>query len=83
MGYGRLLNESRGDLVENPLSVGEVVKLRGSRSRVRMVVEEVEGGGSVKVVWQDELGVLHEGQEFRTGVLERVGGRGSFFGLRR
>lgn len=80
MGYGKLLNESRGDFVRNPINVGEMVRMR-SGGPVMTVVGEVGGGGTnVKVVWQDRVGVVHR-EEVEEGILERAGR--SFFGLRR
>lgn len=78
MGYGRLLNESRGDFVRNPIEVGEKVRMRSGGPV--MVVVGGAGEGGLRVVWQDRVGVVHR-EEVEAGILERA--RGSFFGLRR
>ena len=77
LGYARILNTARGDLYENPLRVGEVVRLRSGG--VSMTVVEIMEE-KVKVVWQDGMGVVH-GDQFGPEILRRVGR--SFFGRRR
>lgn len=76
LGYARILQTARGDLYENPLRVGEVVRLRSGGSAMT-VVEVLED--KVKVVWQDSTGVIH-GDQFGPGLLERSVRKRSFFG---
>ena len=80
LGYARILQTARGDLYDNPLRVGEVVRLRSGGNL--MTVVEFADGGKCKVVWQDQLGVVH-GDQFGPELLERAKARRSFFGLRR
>ena len=54
LGYARVLNQSRGDILENPLRVGELVRLRSGGPV--MVVMQV-GDSEVGVTWMDRGGV--------------------------
>jgi uncharacterized protein YodC (DUF2158 family) len=79
LSYARILNESRGDLVENPLKVGEVVKLkRGGPVMTVSIINEVEE--VVRVVWHGKSGEV-QSQDFSPELLQRAGRR--FFGRRR
>lgn len=70
LGYARILNSSRGDLQENPLRVGELVRLR-SGGPVMVVVQLDEEGG-VSTRWHDRVGVLHNDHVFAMETLERA-----------
>lgn len=78
MGYAKMMNRVRGDLEENPLKAGELVRLK-SGGRV-MVIADVEADGSVAVQWQDRGGV-ERATLYRGEILRRVGR--SFFGIGR
>jgi uncharacterized protein YodC (DUF2158 family) len=79
LGYARILNQSRGDLVENPLKLGELVRLR-SGGPVMTVMQVREVDGAVDVVWHDRVGAEHA-SGYPMELLQRVGR--SFFGRRR
>lgn len=80
LGYARILNQSRGDLVENPLRVGEVVRFRSGGPA--MTVVGFVDGDRVDCLWADSVGASHR-ESFEVGILERASRRRSFFGLRR
>jgi uncharacterized protein YodC (DUF2158 family) len=77
LGYARLLNHTRGDLVESPLFIGELVKLKSGGPV--MVVDGVREDGTVSVAWTDKGGVAHA-SGYRVELLKRAAG---FFGRRR
>jgi uncharacterized protein YodC (DUF2158 family) len=77
LGYARVLNQTRGDLVERPLFIGELVKLRSGGPV--MVVEQVREDGTVAVTWMDRGGVAHA-NAYQPELLKRAAG---FFGRRR
>ena len=79
LGYARILNQSRGDLWENPLKVGELVKLRSGGPV--MTVSGMRDDGVIAVVWHDVGGAEHN-SGYPQELLRRTSGR-SFFGLRR
>lgn len=76
LGYARILEKSRGDLYENPLRIGEVVKLRSGGPAMTVVMMD---GERVGTQWLDDMGVLHSG-EFGVELVERTKVRRSFFG---
>ena len=69
MGYALVLNQSRGDILENPLQVGELVRLRsgGPVMTVAMVLGKEAEERVVTVVWHDRVG-----QEHTTGYLPEL-----------
>lgn len=79
LGYARILQQSRGDLWENPLRVGEVVSLKSGGPRMTVVEVGEKEGDMVRVVWLDGVGVMHT-EGFIPGLLERSGRKRSFFG---
>ena len=80
LGYARILNQSRGDLYENPLKPGELVQLRsGGPTMTVSAINEVDD--VVRVVWHGKRGEV-QAQEFSPELLQRSKRR-SFFGLRR
>lgn len=79
LGYARILNSTRGDLYENPLQTGELVKLKSGGSL--MTVTENQGEGMIAAMWSDKLGQMHTAI-FPEQLLQRAKRR-SFFGLRR
>lgn len=76
LGYARILQSARGDLWDNPLRVGEVVRLRSGGPA--MVVVDSDGG-EVQVSWADGMGAIQEGK-FKAELLARAKARRSFFG---
>lgn len=79
LGYARILNTTRGDLYENPLKVGELVKLRsGGPVMTVSIINEVDE--VVRVVWHGKSGEV-QAQDFSPELLQRA--RRSFFGRRR
>ena len=79
LGYGKVLQLARGDLYENPLRAGELVRLR-SGGPVMTVMHDGESPESVACVWHTGTGEVVT-RDFSTGLLERA--RKSFFGRRR
>lgn len=79
LGYARILNQSRGDLYENPLQGGELVKLKSGGPV--MTVTENQGEGMIAAMWADKVGQMHNAI-FPEQLLQRAKRR-SFFGLRR
>lgn len=79
LGYARILNQSRGDIYENPLQTGELVKLKSGGSL--MTVTENQGEGMIAAMWSDKQGAMHTAI-FPEQLLQRSKRR-SFFGLRR
>jgi uncharacterized protein YodC (DUF2158 family) len=77
LGYARILNTTRGDLYENPLQAGDLVRLR-SGGPVMTVRDEIEG--EVRVSWSDKGGEVHT-DRFPLETLKRAGT--GFFGRRR
>lgn len=72
LGYARVLNESRGDLVDRPPAVGELVRMRSGGPLMMMEATDEEDGESVSVVaWTDKLGVLHR-EKLPRGLLVRA-----------
>ena len=71
MGYAKMLNQERGDLVENPLGIGDLVRLK-SGGPVMVLMKEPQGDvGTVQVVWHDKVGQDHQG-EFKPQLLTRA-----------
>jgi uncharacterized protein YodC (DUF2158 family) len=79
LGYARVLNQSRGDLVEKPLQAGDLVRMK-SGGPVMTVSRVGETEGEVRASWHDKLGVVHS-ENFPIQMLQRAGR--SFFGRRR
>jgi uncharacterized protein YodC (DUF2158 family) len=82
LGYARVLNTSRGDLNENPLKVGELVRLRSGGPAMTVGKVEIGGEGETTVYasWHDKHGVV-QSTMFPVEMLKRVGR--SFFSRRR
>lgn len=75
LGYARILQSSRGDLYENPLRVGEVVRLRSGGPAMTVTgADEAE----VAVVWVNTGGQV-QAEKFQPELLERGKARRSFF----
>lgn len=79
LGYARILNTTRGDLYENPLKAGELVRLR-SGGPVMVVSEIGQHEGTVRTCWHDKNGMI-QSLDFPPELLMRAGR--SFFGRRR
>ena len=79
LGYARILNTTRGDLYENPLQVGELVKLK-SGGPVMTVSELDAPGGLIAVLWHDQYGLV-QSATFAPELLQRS--KRSFFFRRR
>lgn len=79
LGYARVLNEGRGDLIERPLRVGELVRLR-SGGPVMVVGRVGEREGEVRASWHDKMGTVNS-ENFPIEMLRRV--RGGFLYRRR
>jgi uncharacterized protein YodC (DUF2158 family) len=76
LGYARVLNQTRGDLIERPLFIGELVKLKSGGPV--MVVEGVDDSGQVTCIWNGGMALQRD--VFRPVLLKRAAG---FFGRRR
>lgn len=82
LGYARILNQSRGDLYENPLQVGELVRLKsGGPLMTVSTLTDADGDVMVKCCWHDRAGMI-QSLDFTPELLQRTKRR-SFFGLRR
>lgn len=79
LGYARVLNTTRGDLYENPLKAGELVRLRSGGPLMTVTgineVDEIIG-----VVWHDKDGKV-QADKFSPELLQRA--KRSFFSRRR
>lgn len=77
LGYARVLNQARGDLVENPLSIGDLVRLRSGGPV--MAVEGFDDLGRAQLVWASKGGEVQR-EALSPHLLRRDAG---FFGRRR
>ena len=73
LGYARMMNQVRGDFEENPLKVGETVRLGSGGPRLTVSSRD---DGMVGVSWFDRNGQVHT-QLVEAELLRRA--RKSFF----
>ena len=81
LGYARVLNTTRGDLYENPLQVGELVRLKsGGPLMTVSTLTDADGEVLVRCCWHDRAGTI-QSLDFMPELLQRS--KRSFFSRRR